>query len=496
MLLLQTAIDSSSEAVLVTDRNGDIVYLNPAVETMTGFSTLEILGKNVNILRSEAHKDEQDRILWETIQAGRSWAGEFLNQRKDGTTYYQRTIISPVLDDQGAISHFVSIASDITKEKKLEEQMIQAAKMDSLGRLASGIAHDFNNYLTIINGYSEVLLFENEQGKDSERLRIILQAGMNASKLVAKILGFSRRQTAAPAILDINATLKDLEKMVRRLLGEGIECRLDPACRRRPRPHRFAAAGTGPDQPGAQRPRRHARRRAPDPGVGPAARRRGAGRRASGAGDQETTRPSAWATAARAWIPRCWPGSSSRSSRPSPRARARGWDWRRCSASSARTAARSGPKASRAAARPSPCSCRKRRAPLAQSAAPGAEPHFDGRTVLLVEDEQDIRELMREILESLGMKVHEATDGNQAVKAAESLKRIDLLFCDVVLPGLMGVEVADRVQKLHPEAAVIFTSGHGESYLKRVGLELKKVHFVEKPSSRAVIVDKIKEALG
>ena len=135
-------------------------------------------------------------------------------------------------------------------------------------------------------------------------------------------------------------------------------------------------------------------------------------------------------------------------------------------------------------------------APLAQSAAAGTEPRFDGRSVLLVEDEQDIRELMREVLESLGMKVHEATDGSQAVKAAEGLKRIDLLFCDVALPGLMGVEVADRVQKLHPEAAVIFTSGHGESYLKQVGLELKKVHFVEKPSSRMVIVGKIKEALG
>ena len=165
--------------------------------------------------------------MWDTIATGKSWSGEFINRHKDGSLFHQRSIVSPVFDEQGAISHYVNIASDITKEKKLEEQLIQAAKMDSLGRLASGIAHDFNNYLTIINGYSEMLLYENENNNNSDRLRIIFQAGINASKLVAKILGFSRSQSAVPTVIDINQTMKDLERMVRRLLGEGIELKLD-----------------------------------------------------------------------------------------------------------------------------------------------------------------------------------------------------------------------------------------------------------------------------
>ncbi len=120
---------------------------------------------------------------------------------------------------------------------------------------------------------------------------------------------------------------------------------------------------------------------------------------------------------------------------------------------------------------------------------------FDSRTTLLVEDESGIRELMREILISLGMQVLVASDGDQALKLAAETKKLDLLFCDVVLPGISGIEVADRVRKLHPGIAVIFTSGHGEGFLKRAGLELPQVHFVEKPSSRAAIVEKIAEVL-
>ena len=121
---------------------------------------------------------------------------------------------------------------------------------------------------------------------------------------------------------------------------------------------------------------------------------------------------------------------------------------------------------------------------------------FAGRTVLLIEDEQSIRQLLHAILESLGLEVREAADGLQGVKAAEEMPRLDLLFSDVVLPGLSGIEVAERVRARHPGAAVILSSGQGENYLKRAGLDLSKVHFLAKPSGRKAIEDKIAEALG
>ena len=171
-------------------------------------------------------------------------------------------------DNEGVISHFVSIASDITLEKKLEEQMIQAAKMDSLGRLASGIAHDFNNYLTIINGYSRCCSPRTRTATRARTLEIILQAGKNASKLVRQMLGFSRRQPPAPAVLDVNANLAELERMVRRLVGDKIELSLDldPGAG-----NVFFDPGQLEqvhDQPGDQRPRRHARRGPAEPGFG------------------------------------------------------------------------------------------------------------------------------------------------------------------------------------------------------------------------------------
>ncbi len=495
LLLLQTAIDSSSEAVLITDRQNRIVYGNPAVETVTGFSPLEIIGRNVRFLGSGVPHDEADEKMWETIENGGSWAGEFLNRHKDGTTYFQRAIISPVRDETGKVSHFVSIASDITQEKKLEEQMIQAAKMDSLGHLASGIAHDFNNYLTIINGYSEMLLYENENNKNSERLGVILQAGKNASKLVAKILGFSRRQAVAPTVLEINGAMNDLERMVRRLLGERIELQLrlapdagqvliDPTQLEQVLINlvlnaRDAMPGSGlltlattlqsvdevfaAEHPGL----------APGKYVAIAVRDSGQGM------DLKvlahifepffTTKPKGEGT------------GLGLASVFGIIAQNHGGVWAESEAGRGSTFHVLLPCISgKAAAEPEARAVKR----------------FENRSALLVEDEPGIRELMRSILVSLGMQVHVAADGEQALKIAGEVKHLDLLFCDVILPGISGVAVADGIRKLHPKTAVVFTSGHGEGFLKQAGLEMPQVHFVEKPSTRAAIVEKIGEVLG
>jgi two-component system cell cycle sensor histidine kinase/response regulator CckA len=497
LVLLQTAIDSSSEAVVITDREGHIVYTNPAFEFITGYDALEALGKNINFLKStqSSQAEEVNRQMWNTISSGNSWAGEFINQRKDGTVFYQRSIISPVFDSQGKISHYVNIASDVTNQKKLEEQMIQTAKMDSLGRLASGIAHDFNNYLTIINGYSEVLLGENMQGENGERLRIILQAGQNASKLVSKILGFSRHQKAMPTVLDINSVLKDLEKMVRRLLGEAIELELDlhadvgrifidagqieqvlinlviNARDAMPRGGRLTLTSLpvqvdeamAADHP-ALHPGEYVAIRVHDSGLG-----MDAALLARIFEPFFTTKPKGEGTGLGLALVFGIVGQNG------------GTVWAESEPGKGSTFHLLLPRSDAV-----PTQCKE----------VAAVERFDGRSVLLVEDESDIRELMHEILESLGMKVHEAENGEKALAAAEKVKHLDLLFCDIGLPGLSGVEVADRVRKLHPETAVIFSSGHSEDYLKRAGLEQSDMNFIEKPSSRATIVKKIREVLG
>ena len=416
-------------------------------------------------------------------------------KNKKGEILYGLETTNTMVDNNGKTCGIQGIIRDVTMKKKLEEQMIQAAKMDSLGHLASGIAHDFNNYLTIINGYSEMLLYENEKNKNSERLGVILQAGKNASKLVAKILGFSRRQAVAPTVIDVNNTLKELERMVRRLLGEGIELKLDL--------HRDTGRVLiDPTQieqvlinlvlnardamPGggiltlASAPLAIDKVRATaHPGLAPGDYTT-IQVRDSGQGMEPqvlarifepfyTTKPKGEGT------------GLGLASVFGIVAQNGGMVWAESEAGHGSTFHVLLPRiAGIVAAEPAPTSAQR----------------FDGRTVLLVEDEPGIRDLMREILDSLGMRVHVAADGQQALKEAAELPHLDLLFCDVVLPGMSGVDVADGVRKLHPGTSVIFTSGHGEGYLKRLGLVLPQVHFVEKPSSRAAIVEKISEVLG
>src|SRR5581483_7414360 len=150
---------------------------------------------------------------------------EILNRRKDGTLYTEAMTVTPVRDAQGAISHFIAIKEDITSRKQLEEQLWRAQKMEAVGRLAGGVAHDFNNLLTVIRGYADIL--SNSLPKKDASLRAsvdeILKASERAASLTRQLLAFSRQQVLAPKVLDLNHVVGGVEKMLRRLIGEDIE---------------------------------------------------------------------------------------------------------------------------------------------------------------------------------------------------------------------------------------------------------------------------------
>ena len=228
----------------------------------------------------------------------------------------------------------------------------------------------------------------------------------------------------------------------------------------------------------------------PDPRhIAASTRRRGLGRRAPGAAPGRVRGHPRARQRHGHGRPRSWRGFSSRSSPPSPRAKARAWAWPRCSASSARTTARSGPRANRAAARPSTSSCRA----SAETAPP--QPDAARRAALrrpLGAARRGRAGHPRAHARDPGIAGHGGACGRRRQAGPEARRRkskhLDLLFCDVVLPGLSGIEVADRVRKLHPESGGdLHLRPRREDYLKRAGLELPKVHFVEKPSSRTAI---------
>ena len=177
-----TAIEQAAEAVMITDAQGEVQYVNPAFTAITGYSRSEILGKNPRALQSGEQDAAFYEKMWRALRAGRVWHGEVIDRGKDGSLYKEEMTITPVRDETGEVTHFIAIMRDITAQKRLEEQFRQAQKMEAVGRLAAGVAHDFNNLLTIINGYSE-LMIERLPAQDAMRASAteIRDAGLRAA---------------------------------------------------------------------------------------------------------------------------------------------------------------------------------------------------------------------------------------------------------------------------------------------------------------------------
>ena len=229
--LLATAISQAEESVVITDIQGDIQYVNPAFERITGYRRDEVLGKNPRFLKSGRHDEAFYKGLWDTISRGKVWKGSFVNKRKDGTLYEEGATIRPVMNSDGEITHYVAVKRDVTTQRKLERQLRQAQKMEAIGTLAGGIAHDFNNILSAIMGYSELSLMEAEEGSAiSKNIEQVLRAARRARELVKQILAFSRQTEEERKPLQIQPILKEALKMLRSSLPATIDIKqhIDP----------------------------------------------------------------------------------------------------------------------------------------------------------------------------------------------------------------------------------------------------------------------------
>jgi len=227
---LAMAVEQSAEAIVLTDRGGTILYVNPAFERVTGYSGEEAVGKNPRILQSGRHDESFYRRMWEALLRGEVWEGHFINRRKDGTLYEEDATISPVRDPAGDIVSFVAVKRDVTRLLSLENQVRMAQKMEAVGTLAGGIAHDFNNALTVIIGFGEMLRRRIEgDPKSVSDLDQILHSAERATALTRQLLTFARRQIIEPVHLDLNLAVIDLEKLLRKVTREDIEIKIFPA---------------------------------------------------------------------------------------------------------------------------------------------------------------------------------------------------------------------------------------------------------------------------
>ncbi|MDB6055104.1 MAG: signal transduction histidine kinase, nitrogen specific, NtrB [Verrucomicrobiales bacterium] len=217
------AVEQAGESMMVTDLQGQIVYVNPAFERLTGFSRNEALGQNPRILKSNEQNPSVYQELWQTLVRGQIWRGHLINKRKDGRSIVEEAVISPVRDAAGRVVNYVAVKRDITLQRQMEEELRQSQKMDAVGRLAGGVAHDFNNILAAILLGLETLKGRGCLDDDCrDSISELENSARRAARLTRQLLMFGRRSVLDIRTIDINEVLFELNKMLRLLLGQDI----------------------------------------------------------------------------------------------------------------------------------------------------------------------------------------------------------------------------------------------------------------------------------
>ena len=225
---LSRAVEQSPVSIVITDLDGRAQYVNSKFIAVSGHTLEDILDQNIEVLR-DGHPDQHSfDNFWTTVRAGGEWRGELTTTRSDGSTVWESVKVSCLRSPAGEITNLLCLREDVTERKRLEHELRQAQKMESLGTLAGGIAHDFNNLLAIINGYSE---FCQQSPQDpailQKGLREIHRAAQRASGLVRQILTFSRKTEVRFSPVDLNQVSRDLVSLLSETFPRTVTIQLD-----------------------------------------------------------------------------------------------------------------------------------------------------------------------------------------------------------------------------------------------------------------------------
>ena len=496
--LQSAALDAAANAIVIMDVPGSIVWVNPAFTTLTGYSPDEAIGRNPRDLDwSGVHDATFCKDVWDTILAGHVWRGEVMSRRKDGSRYVEEQTITPLKNPGGQITHFIAIKRDLTDQKQLQEQFLQAQKMDAIGQLASGVAHDFNNMLTAILGYTEFLL----QGLETEEQRAdaeeIIKAGNRAAALTKQLLAFSRKQVLQTAIVEMNALVTDVTHLLGRMIGEHIELSTVLA-----QDLPFVRVDAGQIEQMLINLAVNSRDAMPDGGRltietasveldGTVAFLRGPARPGryvrltiadTGTGMTEDTRRRALDP----FFTTKEPGKGTGLGLSTVYGIVKQSD------GYLRIDSEFGRGTTFTVYLPV---AEAESADLA-AAAPGRKPAGGAETVLLVEDEEAVRLLVRTILERTGYLVLAAANPAEAELAFDEHRApIDILLTDVVMPGGTGVDLYHRLEAKQPGLRAVFMSGYVDAgAADQVGL-VPNASFLQKPFTADGIVRSLRVAL-
>ena len=496
---LASIIDSSEDAIIGKDLEGVITAWNRGAQRIYGYTPEEMIGKSINLLTAKDRPDEIPKIL-ERIRRGEHIANyESVRIAKDGRRLDVSITISPIREFGGRIVGASAIARDITAQKRAEEHLRQAQKMEAVGRLAGGLAHDFNNILGIITACTELLRSAGPNADSSAYIGNIRKAVDRGTSLTRQLLAFTRKSTLQPQLLDLNLRLKDVAKLIRPLMGDDVEIVVSPrsssavieidpgqldqivlnlAVNSRdamPRGGKFILETSAVDldenfvkQHRPMKPGPYILLAVSDTGIGmdpvtvsrifePFFTTKDVGK-GTGLG-LATVYGIVQQNGGHIWVySEAGRGSTFKVYLPSAEAKI-------------------GDKPE------TETEARVRRR--------------DGTTVLLVEDDEIMLSLTKQLLEENGYTVLGAGDGKSAMEMMASHKGpIHLLLTDVVMRGMSGPELVTQVTASHPTVKVVFMSGYTGELIAHQPEMKPGVPLLEKPFTRSALWKILDGSLG
>jgi PAS domain S-box-containing protein len=521
--LVVSILESSTEhAIIGKALDGTIILWNEGARRAYGYEADEVVGKlkaSVLHVPEDVQAGEPQWIMDQARQRGK-WEGIIRRVRKNGERFTARVVVTPRCDSTGRVVGFLLISRDLSeeiraeqavayfrslesapdamlvvdsaKQRALEAQLLHAQKMEAVGQLAGGVAHEINNMMTIVAGYGEILLRklppENAARSAAEQIK---RAGDRAAEVARQLLAFSRKQVLQPMVVDLNPVISGVAKMIRAVVGENIELvtrlqpslwsvRVDPGQMEQVLINLAANARdampaggtltiatenqseTGEPKSGAQvvlcvsdtgcGMDGHTRAHLFEPffttkeigkgtGLGLATVH---GIVAQSSGSISVDSAPGQGSTFRIYLPRCRPLAPARKSAPGTR-----------------------------------------RIPQARE------------TVLLVEDEANVRSLARLALETAGYTVVEAPNGEEALRAfEEQIVPFRLLVTDVMMPRMNGKQLAERLAAMQPGLKTLFVSGYPTDALSQQGALGEHSDFLQKPYMPSTLVHKVAELLA
>lgn len=494
---LEAVIGASPLGILAVDRERNVTNWNKAAERIFGWNADEILGRPLPF--SGAESEQITRTIVDRTFRGESIAGSEVKQlRRDGSPFEAEFWTAPLRDPSNEILEVLISVADVSDKRRLEDQLRTSQKMEAVGRLAGGIAHDFNNLLTVINGYGTMLL-DSAKGNSYiiNQAQEIVGAGNRAAELVSQLLAFSRRQLIKPKPIEINQFVRDIERMLRRIIGEHIDfvTELDPLAG-------WIHADRNQMEGVLLNLASNARDSMPEGGtltistiwvdVG------------DGGSPLEPDLPAG--SYVRLTVSDTGSGMDYETQQHiyepffTTKKQGKGTGLGMSSVYGSIEQNNGRIFLTSEIGRGTTFSIylrRQERPEFAESKRKTVREQSQGmETILLVEDESSVRRMLREVLSTAGYRVWEAANGAEAIgQWGGSLGSVDLVVTDIVMPIMNGLRLAEEIRERCPGLRVVFMSGHSEEVINGQSGPNPPSDILQKPFVPDVLVRKVREVL-